>query len=85
MRSTLHVDPSLSGNMARVHDGPDHLGHRFRHGKCLDCLVELRHVHQDKRCGEPHYYPRPTTWCPFCSRPLEPDGCPCRDINGIAP
>lgn len=83
--TSIHMDPFTTGNLSYQHDGPDHLGHRWRAGRCLECGTELRDVSVDRKCGDVHFAPRKTTWCPNCSRPIEPDGCPCRVINGIAP
>lgn len=83
--TSIHMDPSTTGNLSHQHDGPDHLGHRWKAGRCVECGAELRCVSVDRKCGEVYFEPRKVIWCPLCSRPVEDDGCPCRVINGIAP
>lgn len=84
MRHPLHLDPFTTGNLDYV-DSTDHLGHSWREGKCRLCSIHLRDASTDHRCGDVYFVPRQATFCAYCGRALEPDGCPCRMVNAIAP
>jgi len=69
---------------APIVDPPDHLGHLWKEGVCVNCnlaMIKVPHIPKSDgwaiRCSneDKGWTPRMPKWCPLCLKPFEGERC----------